>query len=446
MKSTFNIYCDECCHKEKLTHTNFLQDHDSSVYLTILPLKSKLNCTMLEELFEIQVRISSQIPSKFRRFLFEQINWDARCIGIIGARGVGKTTLVLQYFKENFSSPEECLYFSADHVLVAGIGLYNIARHFFALGGSTIIIDEIHKYPSWGQELKNIIDSYPEKRVIFTGSSSLHILKQQADLSRRAVTYTLPGLSFREYLAITGLYETDAVSFYQIIKEHVAIAAGIASKFPVLKAFREYLNHGYYPFFMEGVGDYMNKLANAIEKVFYEDIPSVWNIKPGNIVNLKRLTWLIASSQPFIPNIDKLSRELRISKEYIYIYLEALEKAGITRALFLKQKGFRSVRKPSKIYLNNPNLYKLFTGKEGMAPEKGAVREAFFISQAGERYHVYLASKGDFLVGDYLIEVGGTWKSFNQVKDAGEGGFLFLDDREVGAGRKIPLYLAGLLY
>lgn len=329
---------------------------------------------------------------------------------------------------------------------MAGIGLYNIARQFFALGGNMMIIDEIHKYPAWSQELKNILDSYPGKKVVFTGSSSLHILKQKADLSRRAVTYTLPGLSFREYLAIRGLYEIESQPLDRILKDHVAIATDIVGKFPVLKAFREYLDHGYYPFFMEGVEDYMNKLGNAIEKVFYEDIPAVWNIKPGNIVNLKKLTWLIASSQPFVPNIDKISRELRLSKEYVYIYIEALEKAGLIRSLFLRQKGFKSVRKPSKIYLNNPNLYKLFTGKKGMDPERGAVREAFFISQAGERYHVYLAPKGDFLVGDYTIEVGGAQKGFSQVRAAGEDGFLFIDDIEIGVGKKIPLYLAGFLY
>ncbi len=394
---------------------------------------------MLEELFEIQVRIASHVPSGFRRFLFGEINWaGARCIGITGARGVGKTTLALQYYRDNFSSPEECLYFSADHVLVAGVGLYNIAREFFALGGSVMIIDEIHKYPLWSQELKNILDSYPEKRVIFTGSSSLRILRQQADLSRRVVTYTLPGLSFREFLAIRGLYQADACSLNEIIQGHVGIASGIVERFPVLKAFREYLNYGYYPFFMEGVEDYMNRLSNAVEKVFYEDIPVVWNIRPCNIVNLKRLTWLIASSQPFEPNIDKVSRELRISKEYVYIYMDALEKAGITRSVFLRQKGYRSVRKPSKIYLNNPNLYMLFTGKRGMGPETGSIREAFFISHAGERYHVYLANKGDFQVGDYLWEIGGAGEK--------EKGFLLIDNIEIGAGRKIPLYLSGLLY
>ena len=401
---------------------------------------------MVEELFEIQIRLTSKVPLQFQRFLFDKINWNARCIGIVGARGVGKTTMVLQYYLRNFQTPEDCLYFSADHILVAGTGLYNIAREFFAFGGQVLIIDEIHKYPDWSTELKNIYDSYPDKKIIFTGSSSLHIMKEKADLSRRAVMHTLPGLSFREFLALSGQYSTAPVSLHSLLHDHVQLATRMVSKFPALKLFRNYLEYGYYPFFVEGTADYMNKLSNAIEKVFYEDIPAIWNIKPGKIVNLKKLAWLIASSQPFEPNIDKISRELRISKEYVYIYLEALERSGITRSIFLKHRGFRSVRKPAKIYLNNPNLYALFTGKRGMQPERGAIREAFFLTQACQNYHVYMAHKGDFQIENYIFEVGGAGKQTGQIRDAGERGYLLVDNMEVGAGRKIPLYLTGLLY
>ena len=401
---------------------------------------------MIEELFEIQTRLTSTIPKRFQRFLFYEIDWNARCIGIVGARGVGKTTLVLQYYLHNFNTPEECLYFSADHVIVAGAGLYNIAREFFAYGGKILIIDEIHKYPEWSMELKNIFDSYPDKKIIFTGSSSLHIIKEKADLSRRAVIYNLPGLSFREYLILSNQYHSSPIVLEALLQDHVSLAVKISSKISVLKAFKNYLEYGYYPFFIEGLTDYMNKLFNALEKIFYEDIPSIWKIRPGKIINLKKLVWLIASSQPFQPNIDKISRELRISKEYVYIYLEALEKSGIIRSVFIKQTGFRSVRKPAKIYLNNPNLYLLFTGKRGLQPEIGAVREAFFLSQASQKYHVYAAPKGDFQIEDYIFEVGGQDKQRSQIREAGERGFLLVDNLEVGAGRKIPLYLTGFLY
>jgi len=335
---------------------------------------------MLEDLFEIQVRLAAHTPRRFKRFLFEQINWEARCLGIVGARGVGKTTLLLQYYLENFSSPEECLYLSADHVLVVGHGLYRIAKEFFALGGKVIIFDEIHKYPSWSQELKNIYDSFPDKQIIFTGSSSLHILKEKADLSRRTILYELPGLSFREFLLLTEGKNWSPFSIEEILQNHVRMASEIASQLAVRRVFKEYLKYGYYPFFLEGISDYENKLLNAVEKIFYEDIPAVWKIKPANILILKKILWLIASSSPFEPNIEKMSREFRISKEYIYIYLEVLEKSGLIKTIFPFKKGYRLIRKPSKIYLDNPNLYYLFSGHV-FSPQIGSIRECFPLCQ-----------------------------------------------------------------
>ena len=399
---------------------------------------------MLEELFEIQVRLAAHIPRKFKRFLFHEINWEARCIGIVGARGVGKTTLVLQYYAENFSSPEECLYLSADHVLVVGYGLYRIAREFFGLGGKVIIFDEIHKYPSWSQELKNIYDSFPDKRIIFTGSSSLHILKEKADLSRRAVIYELPGLSFREFLSLVEDRNFRPFLLEEILQAHVRIASEISSQVVIKKRFREYLRYGYYPFFVEGISDYESKLLNAVEKIFYEDIPAIWKIKPGNIPVLKKFLWLIASSSPFEMNVEKVSRELRISKEYVYIYLEALERSGLIKTIYPLQRGYRLIRKPSKIYLDNPNLYHLFSGR-AFSPEIGSLRECFFVNQVAFRYPLRVAPKGDFVIKDYVFEVGGKSKTRKRVKQE-EKAFLVLDDMEVGVGSRIPLYLFGFFY
>ncbi len=399
---------------------------------------------MLEELFEIQVRLAAYIPKKFKRFLFHEINWDAKCIGIVGARGVGKTTLVLQYYAENFSSPEECLYLSADHVLVVGYGLYRIAKEFFSLGGKVIIFDEIHKYPSWSQELKNIYDSFPDKKIIFTGSSSLHILKEKADLSRRAVIYELPGLSFREFLSLSESKDFGSLSLEEILLDHVRIASEISSQVVIKKHFREYLRYGYYPFFVEGISDYESKLLNAVEKIFYEDIPAIWKIKPGNIPVLKKFLWLIASSSPFQVNIEKLSRELKISKEYVYIYLEALERSGLIKTIYPLQRGYRLIRKPSKVYLHNPNLYYLFSSPS-LSPEIGSLRECFFINQVGFRYPLHAAPKGDFIVNNYIFEIGGKSKTRRQVKNE-RNAFLVLDDIEIGVGSKIPLYLFGFLY
>jgi len=400
---------------------------------------------MLEELFEIQVRLAARVPRKFKRFLFHEINWEARCIGIVGARGVGKTTLVLQYYAENFPSLEECLYLSADHILVVGYGLYRIAKEFFfSLGGKVIIFDEIHKYPSWSQELKNIYDSFPDKKIIFTGSSSLHILKEKADLSRRTVIYELPGLSFREFLSLVGNRDVNSLSLEEILRDHVRIASEISSQVVIKKRFKEYLKYGYYPFFVEGISDYESKLLNAVEKIFYEDIPSIWKIKPGNIPVLKKFLWLIASSSPFEVNVEKLSRELRISKEYVYIYLEALERSGLIKTIYPLQRGYRIIRKPSKVYLDNPNLYTLFSGPS-LSPEIGYLRECFFVNQVAFRYPLRLAHRGDFVINGHLFEVGGKSKTKKQIKNE-KSVFLVLDDMEIGIGLKIPLYLFGFLY
>ncbi len=193
-----------------------------------------------------------------------------------------------------------------------------------------------------------------------SGSSSLHILKEKVDLSRRTILYELSGLSFREFLLLTEERNFGPFSLEEILQSHVRLASEIASQLSVRKLFKEYLKYGYYPFFVEGISDYENKLLNAVEKIFYEDIPAVWKIKPANIPILKKMLWLIASSSPFEPNIERMSRDLRISKEYIYIYLEALEKSGLIKTIFPLQKGYRLIRKPAKIYLDNPNLYYLF--------------------------------------------------------------------------------------
>ena len=399
---------------------------------------------MLEELFEIQVRLEAHIPKRFKRFLYDEIDWEGRCIGIVGARGVGKTTLVLQYYAENFSSPEECLYLSADHILVVGYGLYRIAKEFFSLGGKVIIFDEVHKYPGWSQELKNIYDSFPDKKIIFTGSSSLHILKEKADLSRRAVIYELPGLSFREFLSISGIAHFNVLSLDEVVENHTRISSEILSKVPVKKLFRDYLKYGYYPFFVEGVSDFQRKLLNAVEKIFYEDIPSVWKVKPSNIPVLKKFLWLISTSSPFEVNIEKLSRELRVSKDYVYIYLEALERSGLIKTVFPLKKGYRLIRKPSKVYLDNTNLYYLLSSSFSM-PEKGSIRECFFVNQVSYKYPVHVVSRGDFAVGEYIFEVGGRSKTRKQIKGERKA-FLVLDDVEIGVGSRIPLYLFGFLY
>ncbi|OQX81310.1 MAG: hypothetical protein B6D56_02510 [Candidatus Omnitrophica bacterium 4484_70.1] len=398
---------------------------------------------MIEKLIEIHLSLAKEVEKlSYRRYLFDKINWKNPLIGIVGARGVGKTTLLLQYYLYNFKTPQDCLYLSADNINVINKGLYNIAEEFFKFGGKTLLIDEIHKYPDWQIELKNIYDSSPKKKIIFSGSSSIGILKGKGDLSRRAVFYNLRGLSFREYLILRLNKQFQPLDFKDLLKEHIKLADKISSQLPVLKYFREYLKYGYYPFFKEGIESFYNKLGNVIEKIFYEDMPSLFNIKHSTIYNLKKLFYLVATSQPFIPNISKISSQLGISKEYIYTYIEELQKAGLFILLYPKTKGFSLLRKPQKIYLENTNLFYLIEQEKGFTIEKGSIRETFLLNQLGSLKKLYYSDKVDFMDREgRLFEVGGKEKKASS-KDI----FLALDDIIVGFRNRIPLWLFGFLY
>ena len=399
---------------------------------------------MIEKFIEIHLSLVKEVEKlPYKRYLFKKINWNNHLIGITGARGVGKTTLLLQYYLQNFKTPQDCLYLSADNINVINRGLYNIAEEFFKYGGKVLLVDEIHKYPDWQIELKNIYDSFPKKKIIFSGSSSISILKGKGDLSRRAVFYNLRGLSFREYLILRLNKQFQPVDFKDLLKEHIKLADEVSSQIPVLKYFREYLKYGYYPFFKEGVDSFYNKLGNVIEKIFYEDIPSLFNIRHSTIYSLKKLFYLVATSQPFAPNISRISSQLEISKEYIYTYIEELQKAGLFILLYPRAKGFNLLRKPQKIYLENSNLFYLIEQEKGFAVEKGSIRETFFLNQLGSLIKLYYSDKADFMDSKgRLFEVGGKGKGDNNSLNI----FLAIDDITVGFKNKIPLWLFGFLY
>jgi predicted AAA+ superfamily ATPase len=398
---------------------------------------------MIEKLIEIQLSLARDAEKiTFKRYIFSRINWQSHLIGIVGARGVGKTTLLLQYYLNSFESPQECLYFSADNINVINQGLYNIAEEFFKYGGKVLLLDEVHKYPNWQQELKNIYDSFPKKRIVFSGSSTVNILKAKADLSRRAVFYNLNGLSFREFLKLHLGQDFNVIEFSELLKNHIRIANKINSKISVLKHFREYLRYGYYPFFTEGVDSYYNKLSNVAEKIFCEDIPAIFNIKQSSIYNLKRLFYLVATSQPFIPNVARLSSQLKISKEYIYTYIEELEKAHLFTLLYPKAKGFKLLRKPQKIYLENANLFYLIEQEKGFVTETGSIRETFFLNQLRVLFKLFYTEGADFIDNrKRRFEIGG------KNKKAPSPDIIYaVDEITVGFKNRIPLWLFGFLY
>lgn len=401
----------------------------------------------LSEFFEIQARLVAGIPLTRRKTFTKKINWEARLLGIIGARGTGKTTLLLQQLNDKSDKRQEHLYISADHVQVQAMGLYEIASAFFKLGGQSILIDEIHKFAGWSREVKSLYDSFPQARVAFSGSSTLALQKGGGDLSRRAVIYSLPGLSFREYMIFVKGIARPPVDLAELLQKHSELAKEMADKGPILKYFRDFLDYGVYPYFLEGVNEYLPRLLNALEKVFYEDIPSAIGIKVSNIPTLKKMLWLIATSQPFIPNIERMSRDLKISKEFVYTYLEALERARLLSGIPPAESGYRMVRKPSKIYVENTNLLRALAGHGVDGAKPGTIRETFFAQQIrGAGLNLHIPRRGDFLVENrYIFEVGGKSKGGNQIygeKDA----YLVRDDIEVGYGDVVPLWLFGFLY
>lgn len=400
---------------------------------------------ILDELIAMHREVIKETPTLVKRYLYSKIHWGSKGMCILGDRGVGKTTLMCQRLREKYQTPDHALYLSADNVNVTSYGLLAIARDYFAEGGQALYIDEVHKYPNWSIEIKNILDIYKSKHVVFSASSSLDLTKSKADLSRRVVYHHLLGLSFREYLLQSEGIELPIFSLSDILKNHVKIAATF-KPIPILKHFKQYLRHGYYPFFLEGVEDYLSKLTNVIEKVLFEDIAVIYNLKQSTLPILKRLLWLIATSKGLVPNIDKISKNLRISREMVYNCLEYLCSSGLVNDIYPSGRGMKLVRKPGKLYLNNTNLHHAIHGTLKLDHDIGCLRETFFVNQVGSFHKVDLHEKADFLVDDrYVIEVGGKGKNGKQVQGIDDS-YLAIDNVEMGFGRKIPLYLFGFLY
>lgn len=400
---------------------------------------------ILQELFSIHQQVMSTLPVQRKRYLFEQIRWGAQSICIIGSRGVGKTTLMCQALTEQYESVEKALYISADNIHVLSAGLFAIAQEYFRYGGEALFIDEVHKYPDWSLEIKNIIDTYKTKKIIFSASSALELKKSKYDLSRRVVYYELKGLSFREYLAFSERINLNSYSLTDIISNHIQIAEQLKG-LPILKYFREYLYHGYYPFYMEGLEDFPQKISNILDKVLYEDTAVVYSLRPATITVLKKILWLVATSNGLAPVIDNISKNIGSSREIIYQGFEQLESSGLINNVYPDAKGMKLVRKPGKVYMDNTNLLFSVHGSIRMDAEWGDVRETFFVNQLTAHHGVHLHDQGDFVVDNkIIIEVGGPSKTSRQIKGLDQA-YLALDGVEIGFGKKIPLYIFGFLY
>ena len=363
-----------------------------------------------------------------------------RLVGLVGQRGVGKTTLLLQYLKTNFK-PTEYLYFSADDIYIINSSIYDIATEFVKLGGKVIVIDEIHKYKNWAIELKSIYDSFPDLIVRFSGSSMLNILNEKYDLSRRCVISYVTPLSFKEYLKLSEKIELPALTLEEILTNASELSSSMALENPTLyKSFLKYLQIGFYPFFIEDEVEYKNKLFNALDKIIAEDIPSLNKIDYTHLSIFKKfIAKLIYAKVPYQVNITALCKEFGVSHPTLNTYVNILEETKIIKPI--RKYSTKVSKKPEKLLFSNTNILYTFADEFGVEADIGTVRETFFASVFAT---IYYSDIGDFRVDKYIFEIGGKNKSFKQIKDV-ENSFVVVDTDYTMEENKIPLWLFGLM-
>lgn len=404
----------------------------------------------MQEVFYYSNRLIKSVKSNFQRYLLAEINWEYRLIEILGARGVGKTTLMLQKAKAlNKEKVNQAVYLSLDDKLLFQNSLVDIAEELDKFGVKYLFFDEVHKYPlkykgfDWSAEIKNIYDRLPGLNIVYSGSSALNIYKGHGDLSRRKSSYKLNGFSFREYLKFNGVLDMDRIELDSILVNHQEISSEITSSIKIIPHFKMYLKYGYFPFYNDGPDFYFDRINNILNVVLETDIPAVSDISFQTTFKLKKLLAAIASSAPYVPNLVKLRNELMVTDQRTLLkYLDFLEKAEVITSLSQKVKGNKIMQKPDKIYLANPNYFYSLSIHE----EIGTIRETFFESQLRLNHKVTLPLKGDFLVDDkFVIEIGGKNKTSKQIRNL-ENAFLVLDDIEIGVANQIPLWLFGFLY
>ena len=396
----------------------------------------------MESLFEKYYRKLDQVSLSFQRSLGRDIDWSNRLIGIKGARGAGKTTLLLQHAKQNLPGDDKTLYVSLDDLYFTENRLFDLADRFRKQGGRYLLLDEVHRYNTWSQELKNIYDDFADLKIIFTGSSIIHLDSAKADLSRRALLYELTGLSFREFLQVTTGHVFSKVSLEQLLKGHVHLAREVSDKIRPLEHFKKYLRYGYYPYFLENEKAYPLKLAETISLALTSDLPAIHPISYASIEKIRLLLHIISESVPFKPNISKLSEHTGINRNTLVSFIRYLEDLRIIHGLYATGTGMTLLQKPEKIFLHHPNL--LFSLSPTSA-DVGNIRETFFINQVSTVLPVAYAQDGDFTVGKYTFEIGGQSKQRRQVRHL-ENAYVIADDIEIGHQHKIPLWLFGFFY
>ncbi len=396
----------------------------------------------LGRLYSFQENLVKSTSSDFSRFLFDEVKWKQRMIGIRGLRGTGKTTLLLQYLKFNLKG--KGLYVTADHPWFYDHRLLDLAEILDKEGIQVLLIDEIHKYPNWSRELKNIYDGFPALQIVFTASSALEIQKGEADLSRRVISYELPGMSLREYVNFTQKITLPKLSFSELVTNPGDFVRQLPKSFKPLPLFRKYLQTGYFPFSKDEDDDLFSiKLNQVINTVLETDLASIEQYTASNVIQIKKLLGVISETVPFTPNIAALAGKMKMGRDTVNMFLLHLERARILNLLHYSTKGIAALQKPDKIYLENTNLSYALKDQ----PEIGSLRETFFLNQVrNSKHQIHLTKEGDFIVDKkWTFEVGGKTKKDLQIKNV-KNAFLALDEIDQAYQNRIPLWLVGFLY
>ena len=387
-------------------------------------------------------KLLSEVKTDIKRFLYSDIDWSQPLIGIKGQRGVGKTTMLLQRIKDTDPNGEHSFYVSLDNIWFSDHTLIDLVEGLIAENVTHLYLDEVHRFPGWQQQIKNLYDYYPELNIVFTRSSLLVVDNSIGDLSRRVAMYELPGLFFREFLTFKGVETGHRLSLNDILYNHETIAMEFAAGINILKLFHEYVKYGYYPFFTKmKLNDYYYRLEQIVSTVIDYDIPAVeQKLEYETLIKAKRLVGIIAGTQPYTPNMTTLAGLMGTNRTQIIKLFNLLDKAGVIRQIFAKSQSPKSLGKPQKILLNNSSLMNAFN-----EAKIGAEREATFASFVGVSHSVSFAREGDFVVdGRYLFEIGGRNKGFAQIRNMPDS-YVVADDIDFGFENKIPLWLFGFL-
>jgi len=397
----------------------------------------------MNDLLELSERLIGQVSLDFSRYLLHEINWNNRLIGIKGARGTGKTTMLLQWLHKKKLPASKAVYFSVDELYFTTHSLLEVGRDFYNKGGKILVLDEVHKYRNWAQEIKNLYDRYQDLQIVFTGSSIIDISRQEGDLSRRAIVYELYGLSFREYLQMKGINDLKVLSLQEIVAPNSSIRNLFPNTFRPMEHFESYLAYGYYPFAIEDKEGFHLRLRQLIRQIVEFDMAELKGFDIRNARKMLQLITIIGQQVPFKPNLIKLAEKSQIHRNSIANYLFFLEEARLISLFYPSGISIATLQKPEKIYLNNTNLMFALASNQ---PDKGSLRETFLYNQLMVKHKVRQPKTADFEVDNkWILEVGALSKSRKQINNLTEA-YVVKDNMEFPVNNVLPLWLFGFLY